>query len=378
MIKKAIRYITHWEDWNWFAKYILIAPFWLWYCLKARSLWFFTPSNPSIIFGGFIGESKREMYEQLPPGSYPRSLFIAPSIPFSEVKSLVVNNQFTFPIAVKPDVGMMGLMFRKVNNMDQLQQYHAAMPVDYIVQELITYPLELSVFYYRYPNEKKGHITGFLKKEAMEVIGNGKDTLRQLILHYPRAQFRLKELFSKHESKLNTIIPAGQHFQLSEALNLSRGGKLVSLADEKDERLLSIFDELSHYTKNFYYGRYDIKCASVEDFKHGKNFSILEYNGSGAEPHHVYGNNNSLFTACRILVEHWRILYEISQYNYQQGIPRWSYREGLRFTKNAREHFKKLKAIDASFEFKSTSGITVSNPARNAIPSEYAYVSNGG
>lgn len=378
MIKKAIYYITHWEDWHWFIKYILIGPFWLWNCLKAGSFWFFTPSNPGITFGGFIGETKKEIYDQLPASTYPKSVYVSPSMPFSEINAHLASHQLSFPLAVKPNAGMMGFMFRKIETMEQLQQYHAVMPVDYIIQDLITYPLEVSVFYYRYPNEARGHITGFLKKEPMEVTGDGIRTLKELIVSYPRARFRQKELLSKHESKLGVIIPAGDRFALSHALNLSRGGRLVSLEHEKDERLLKIFDDLSHYSKNFYYGRYDIKCTSIEDLKCGRNFSILEYNGCGAEPHHVYGNGNSFFTACKILVDHWDILYKISMQNYRQGIPRWSYAEGLRFSRKAREHFNVLSKLDSTFEFTSAEArLPVADRFSDSTAQYYVPASNG-
>ena len=68
---------------------------WFWYCLKARSLWFFTPSNPTLTFGGFEGESKKEMYEQLPPSSYPKTVYIKPNIPFSEVLQIIKAAGFT-------------------------------------------------------------------------------------------------------------------------------------------------------------------------------------------------------------------------------------------------------------------------------------------
>ena len=351
MIKRLRYYITHWEVWHWFAKYIIIGPAWLWHCLRSGSLWFFTPSNPSITFGGFIGESKREIYRQLPPLSYPESIYVSPNTSFSDVKDLVGSSGLQFPVAVKPDVGMMGFMFRQVNSFRQLREYHAAMSVDYIIQELVTYPMEVSVFYYRYPGEKKGHITGFLKKEFMEVTGNGNSTLKQLILDYPRAQFRRDELLSKHESRLDDVIPNGEKYCLSHALNLSRGGRLISLAHEKDDHLLNVFDQLSHYTQNFYYGRYDFKCTSIEDLKKGKNYSILEYNGSGAEPHHVYGNAHTFFQACRILIEHWNVLYRISCLNYRQGVRRWNFWEGVSFAKRAKEHFRKLSVLDKQFEF---------------------------
>ena len=148
--------------------------------------------------------------------------------------------------------------------------------------------------------------------------------------------------------RLNDVIAKDEVYILSLALNLSRGGKLVSLANENDECLLKMFDDLSHYT-SFYYGRYDIKCNSIEELKQGK-FSILEFNGSGAEPHHAYGNNNTLWQAQKIFLHHWKVLYQISKYNHQNGYCYWSYKRGLKFLRNARKEFYKLKALDMATE----------------------------
>src|SRR5687768_5696273 len=228
-VKDFLFTMRHWETWHYLAKYIPIMPVWLWHCVKARSFWFFTPSNPTITFGGFEGESKQEMYEQLPPGTYPKSIFIKPSLSFEEVKELLAKNNFTYPFAVKPDVGMMGFMFRRIHNEEEFFFYHKKMPVDYFIQELVTYPIELSVFYYRFTNQQKGVITGFLKKEFLEVVGDGKSTLWELIQNYERVRFRLEEMRLKHADKLHDIIPEGEIYVLSYALNLSRGGRLVSL-----------------------------------------------------------------------------------------------------------------------------------------------------
>lgn len=319
--KRSLYKLTHWETWHYFAKYIPLFPVWLWHCLRSGSLWFFTASNPTLTFGGFEGESKKEMYDQLPPGSYPQSIYISPLLPFSEVEKIISDNQFRYPFAVKPDVGMMGFMFRKIMNSAQFKRYHEVIPSTYIVQHFINFSLEVSVFYYRFPNEQKGTITGFLKKEILSVKGDGKSTLSELIHQYPRVHFRLKEMLLKHAHMLKNVIATDEIYILSHALNLSRGGKLVSLAHEKDERLLKVFDDLSKYCKHFYYGRYDIKCLSIEDLKQGKNFTILEYNGSGSEPHHIYGNGNTLLQAYKIVLHHWSVLYQISVYNHKKGIP---------------------------------------------------------
>jgi hypothetical protein len=312
-------------------------------------MWFFTSSNPSLTFGGFEGESKKEMYDQLPPGTYPKSIYISPSLSFQEVEERLSTNSFNYPIAVKPDAGMMGFMFRKIDDDSELKKYHLIMPVDYIIQNLIKSPLEVSIFYYRFPFEQKGNITGFLKKEVPEVVGDGKNSLAELIETFAlRPGFNVDEWKAKHHNNLNHIVPKGEVYPLSLVANLSRGGKLISLAHEKDERLLKVFDDLSHYTKHFYYGRYDIKCNTIEELKEGK-FSILEYNGCGAEPHHIYGVGNNLLHAYKIILHHWRVLYKISKYNHQQGTKYWKFREGYTFLRSAKKHFKVLKKLDAGF-----------------------------
>lgn len=349
LLKKTLYRLTHWETWDWRIKYILIAPAWFWFCVRARSPWFFTASNPTLTFGGFDGESKKEMYAQLPAGSYPKSFYVSPEWSFAKIEKIA--DQLALPCAVKPDRGKMGLMFRKINTLSELRSYHERMPCNYILQEFIDYPLEVSVFYYRLPGTTKGTITGFIRKDFLEVVGDGRSTLLELIMKYPRVRFRIEEMKAKHSAKLSHVIAPGEKYCLSPALNLSRGGRLVTLEKEKDERLLKFFDNISHYTGNFYYGRYDIRCRSVEDLKAGKHFSILEYNGSGAEPHHVYGNGYNLFQACGILISHWQMLYRISRMNNRNGVPYWDLKRGWCFMKKAARHSKALRKVDATTVF---------------------------
>lgn len=286
----------------------------------------------------------------LPPGTYPDSIYVTPELSVTSIVRMMDEKGLVFPVAAKPDSGLMGFMFRKIETVEHLRQYHAAMAVDYIIQEYIRLPIEVSVFYYRYPGHEKGHITGFVRKELLEVVGDGRKTLFELMTDHPRVQFRLEEMKGKHASRLHEVIPQGQQYCLSYALNLSRGGKLVSLEHEKDERLLNVFDRLSH-ASGFYYGRYDIRCQSVEDLKEGKNFSILEFNGCGAEPHHVYGNGNTLMKACFILVQHWNIMYRIARQHYRNGVPYWEHKKARTFYKQVNTHMRKLKALDREFEF---------------------------
>jgi hypothetical protein len=246
---------------------------------------------------------------------------------------------------VKPDVGAKGLLFRKIDDEDELRLYHQKNPVDYIIQDLVTYPKEVSVFYYRYPDQQKGVITGFIQKDLMDVYGDGESTLWQLIMNHDNARHRPDEMRIKHEQYLDRIIPKGERYILTYAANLNRGAKFTDLYRHVNDEMLQLFDDISHRTQ-FYYGRYDIKCESIEDLKQGKNFTILEFNGSGAEPNHVYHAGYSLFDAYKVFLHHWKVLYEISKYNSKHGVPYWPLMKGWRFLQAAKKNLKLLEEKD--------------------------------
>lgn len=338
--------LTNWELWPFYVLYFPISFVWFWYCLRAKSLWFFSSSNPTITFGGFEGESKREMYDQLPESSYPKTIYIKHDLPVEEILKVIAENNFSYPFIVKPDVGMKGILFRKIENEDQLIKYHEKIPVEYIVQELIDMPVELSVFYYRHPEQMKGTISGLIQKELLEVFGDGKSTLWELILQHPRAKYRLEEMRHRHENRLGRVLKKDQHFYLSYAGNHNRGARFINLIHLADDKLLKVFDDLSHYTDKFYYGRYDVKCTSLDDLKEGKNFSILEFNGCGAEPNHIYDAGISIWKAYAEILKHWKVLFQISKYNHENGTPYWSFKKGRDFLKQSQKHFKMLENFD--------------------------------
>jgi hypothetical protein len=344
-MRKLYRLLTRWEQWNFFVLYFPLLPVWCWYCIRSRSVWFFSSSNPTITFGGFEGEGKKEMYDQLPPAYYPKTFYIEPSAAAETVQRGLREAGFSLPFIVKPDVGMKGILFRKIENWNEWEQYHQLTPVTYLVQELVELPVEISIFYYRHPSAKRGTISGCIEKELLQVKGNGQSTLLELIAHHPRASLRKEEMKHRHHERLDWVVPNGEIFYLSYAGNHNRGARFIDLMHLVDDTLLAFFDSLSHQT-SFYYGRYDIKCASLQALKEGHSFSILEFNGCGAEPNHIYDAGLNVWQAYRVLLSHWRVLFTISAYNHRQGHRYWSFMRGWSYLKEARRHFALLEKID--------------------------------
>jgi hypothetical protein len=345
-MKSIFKKLLNWELWNFYVLYLPIGPVWLWYCLRSRSFWYFSSSNPTITFGGFEGEGKKEMYDQLPPDLVPRTIYIRHDEPVDVVLTRVREAGFRYPFIVKPDIGMKGILFRKIENEEQLSRYHERMPVEYIVQDLVDLPVEVSVFYYRYPWEQQGVVSGFIHKELLQVRGDGRSTLKELVQSHPRARFRYAEMEHRHGHRFDRVIPDGEVFFLSYAGNHNRGAQFTNLHTEIDQTLHEVFDRLSHYTDTFFYGRYDIKTSSVDDLKQGRNFLILEFNGCGAEPNHIYDCGMSLWRAYGVILHHWKALYRISRYNHRNGTPYWSFRKGWAHLRESKRHFQLLEKYD--------------------------------
>lgn len=346
-LHNILRKITNWEAWPFKLIYAPLIPVWAWHVLRSGAVWFFTPSNPKLTFGGMDGEPKKEMYDLLPHHLYPPTFNVLPSDDFEKVKEQVKAKGIIYPLVVKPEVGCAGVLFRKIDEEQELKNYHVQVPVEYIVQQLVLYPIEVSVFYIRHPKVQKGTITGFLHKIPLNVTGDGFHTLQQLVLLHPKAARRKGELHSKHKENWHKVITAGEKYMLSHAANHNRGAHFVDLKSEIDDKLVAVFDNISHGLNDFYYGRYDILCNSIADLKEGKNYSILEYNGCGAEPNHIYDTGYTLGAAYREILKHWKALYEISHYNHSLGIEPWPLMKGFRFRQYTKRHYRILRDADS-------------------------------
>lgn len=336
----------NWEQWPFKILYAPIVPVWFWYMVRSRAVWFFTPSNPKLTFGGMEGEPKKEMHDLLPVKLCPHYFNVKPSDTFVEIKERLEQSGIQYPLIVKPEVGGQGILFRKIEDENHLKEYHSKIPVEYFIQEFIKYPLEVSLFYYRYPFEQKGAITGFLQKIPMRVSGDGVRTLEELLLMNLKTKKRIEELKPKHEQNFKKIIPNGETYILSFAANHNRGASFIDLSSEITEELVSMLDKISLGINDFFYGRYDIMCNSIEELKMGKNFIILEYNGCGAEPNHFYDTGYTLSGAWKEILKHWRILYEISRYNYQTGVQYWPFMKGYRFRNETKKYYKIINKAD--------------------------------
>lgn len=327
--------LSAWEYWPFGIVQFPLFIYWLWLSIRARSLLFFSASNPAIVLGGMFGESKNDVLKLIPAQYKPRTLLI--KSPATKEKVLeVIHNEFSFPVIFKPDMGERGFMVKKITSETEIQNYLNSYNKDFLVQEFLDLPLEFGVFYTRIPDQPMGFVTSLVMKDMLTVTGDGKSTLKELILGKPRAKLQWEEMKFAHAAQLNRILSAGEKFVLNSIGNHALGTTFLDGGDLINEELSFTFDRISKQIAGFYFGRYDLRCASLEDLYAG-NIKIMELNGCGAEPAHIYHPGFSLWKALGTLFTYWKNIFRISMYNHKHGVRFTSFREGRTIYKKFKE-----------------------------------------
>lgn len=319
-IPLSIIKIFNYEYWPWWVFYLPMVPYWLYLAFKTRSFTFFTSVNPGIEAGGFYGESKIDILKKINPQFLPKTIFIDKEIEFEKTIHLLTTTQLAFPIIAKPNIGERGTNVAKIETIEQLHNYHSTTQEDYIVQEFISYPIEFGVLFSRLPSESKGRVSSLTMKEFLTVIGDGKSTIKELIESSTRARFQLDGLESRLGASINEQLLENEKRLLEPIGNHCRGTKFVNANHLINEKLDEVFSRIAESFEGFYYGRFDMKVASLEDLYLGENIKIMELNGVSSDPGHIYDPDYRLWNAYRDLRWHWNRSAEISIHNQKRGI----------------------------------------------------------
>ncbi|HCN50401.1 MAG TPA: D-alanine--D-alanine ligase [Chryseobacterium sp.] len=324
-----------------------LFPVWLYCAYKAKTLLFFHGANPSIKYGGMAMESKKEIYDLIPENWIPKTIFVSSEIPFQKILSELKSKPIDFPVIAKPNIGLKGLGVAELKDFGELEHYQNTNDCDFLIQEKINYQNEVGIFYHRFPDEKRGKITGMVKKEFLSVKGNGKSTLKELVMENPRSAFQIKAIEQKAGSEMQKIVPENEEIILIPFGSHTRGAKFLDISNEITEKLEQKIDEICTKVNGFYFGRLDVMFENLELLQEGINFKIIEINGAKSEPTHMYDPKHSLFFAWKEITKHWKIMAEISRKNHEKGFPYLDVREGFLALKNNLAIEKKLRKLSS-------------------------------
>ncbi len=309
-----------WEYWPTAVVYFPVSFYYLFLAFRARSFYFFSAANPGIETGGLFFESKWSIYQLLPEWSYPTTVFISEASKIDAILKEIQSKGLKFPLIAKPDRGERGWCVEKINSASELEKYREKVPVDFLLQEYIDLPLELSVYYFRKPDEQHGIVSSLTQKVLLQIKGDGKSTIAELIKSYPRAFLQRKALINNPDLELNEIVRDGETRILVPYGNHVRGAMFVNLEHEIDPALTKAIDSIATQIPGFFVGRFDLRCSSLEDLRNGTNISILELNGVGAEPSHIYHPGYSFFKAQKDIARHMKMIFQAAMINKKRSV----------------------------------------------------------
>ena len=327
--------LSFFEFWPMWAFYPPVFIYVLWLMVRYRGILLPTVANPSFPGGGFFGESKAEILSlgmrHVPQWVAPFILVDRPDLGPDESTALdaltasalqqLGQAGLALPIVAKPDLGCRGAGVKLLRSASDLRDYLKAFPANarLLLQQLVDFEGEAGIFYSRHPHEEKGRIISITLKYFPHVAGDGRSTLRELILANPRAGKLAHLYLHRHAKRLDTVPAAGEAIRLAFAGSHSRGAIFRNGTHLVTPAMEASFDAISKSLPEFYFGRYDIRFARFSDVQAGTGFTIVEANGAGAESTHIWDRSTGIFKAWRDLMAQYRLLFQIGRANFDRG-----------------------------------------------------------
>ncbi len=319
--------LRRWEYWSIWIFYPPIVAYAVYLMFRHRSMTVFVAANPGIEHGGFIGESKIAILRGLAPVGDTVARYAvleatdAPEVQEEQIRRFRAENQLTWPIVLKPDVGERGCGVGIMRSDEELRGYLRTHRIRTIVQEYIG-GREFGVFYIRHPDEEQGRVTAITDKQVPVVIGDGERTLEKLVLA-DRAKLGMSKTYLSMLGERALDVPAaGERVRLVEIGTHALGGIFLEGSELNTPELEAEIDRIARaFEGGFHFGRFDVRVPDLESFQAGKGLRVIELNGVSSEPTNIYDPRYSVFHAQRVLREQWRTVYSIGAENARRGAP---------------------------------------------------------
>ncbi len=320
--RRPLSFFEFWPDWLF---YFPVAVHWIALGVRYCDFSLPTAANPLITAGGLCGESKLESLEQV-QGPVRDLIARYTSIrarhgDVEAAETAMAAAAIDYPVVAKPAVGCNGTGVRLLRGRDDLVRYLADFPSGecLVLQEFVADEGEAGVFYVRHPDDNTGRITSITLKHAPVVLGDGRSTLRQLILADPRAG-RVSHLYlPRLAHRLHEVPRQGERVVLVFVGNHCKGSIFEDGTRLVTPALTEAFERIARGMPEFHFGRIDVRFASLAAFLRGEGFRIIEINGVGSEATHIWDPNTRLRDAWGAQFFHYGAAFRIAAANRARG-----------------------------------------------------------
>ncbi|MDF1584453.1 MAG: hypothetical protein RQ733_08460 [Methyloprofundus sp.] len=315
------RTTSFFEFWPTWLMYLPVGVMWFIWSLRYRSMTLPLIANPRLFLSGMVGGSKAELMSQA-TGKCDKAILPWIKITKSSCDpveqanhglQLLNHKNISFPFVCKPDTGCRGAGVKLIKDQASFEATLKKYPVGagIILQKLSTYSDEVGIFFVRYPKTPEGKIVSLTFKNRPEVVGNGLNTVCELVQQDPRAAKLLSLYQSRNHAVWHSVLPEGKRHSLLFSASHCRGAVFLDgrqyIAPELNQAINRIMQDLPE----FHYGRMDVKYKDLASLVQGLHLEIVEINGASSESIHIWDKDARLIDAMKTLVWQYQTLFEI-------------------------------------------------------------------
>lgn len=303
-----------WEFWPAWLYYLPILVWILWLGLRHRSPTAFTAANPAMDAGGVVGERKHQVLAPLQAHA-PDLVASFELIPdggpeLRRAQALRLAERFGYPLVLKPDVGQRGRGVFVARSAEDIREYLSRFDGVLIAQRHVGGE-EYGVFIARMPGQAEVEVLSIVHKTFPSVTGDGRLSLRELILADARARLISATLFQRWAAELDRAPARGERLALVEIGSHCRGSLFLDATHETTPALIRTLSRLADAVPGYGFGRIDLRVPSAEQFRRGEGLQVLELNGVTAESAHIYHPDTPLLDGYRAMFRQWSLAFAI-------------------------------------------------------------------
>lgn len=298
---------------------------WVWLGLRYRSITLPSAANPHITAGGLVGEGKLEYFRIMGPLALAAcaehiGVHVTETTVVGDLAAAMESAGLRFPVMVKPDLGWCGFGVNKISDTGELQRYLSQYPVNQtlLLQRYLPEDGEAGLFYAREPGGGAGELIGMLLRHYPQAMGNGRDTLAQLVAGDTRLKRSLGSELHRGAYDPEYIPQAGEKVRLSTIASTRVGGLYEDATERVTATLRARVDAIARDMKDFHIGRFDVRFSTMEALQKGE-FTIMEVNGAGSEAVHAWDPKYSVGEVYRMVFAKQRLLFRIADANRRKG-----------------------------------------------------------
>jgi len=353
-LKADLKKIVAHEFWPFWFFYLPLVPWLIVLSVRHRPM-SFTCVNPGIRGGGgVVGESKSQICAAMrSTGNVAHSVLVRAGGAAAERAENVIAMLEAdaalggYPVVLKPDASERGIGLRIAKSGDDVREYFRENAGDVQVQAYCAGPIEVGVLWSRVPpssgrakvDDWPGEMYSITRKTFPVITGDGRRTLEELIWHHPRHRCQADVFLKRFADRTDEVLDKGQTLQLGAAGNHSQGTMFSDGSDLLSDALAEAFEKIAQGFKDaengagLDFGRFDVRAASEDDLRAGKNFTVIELNGVLSESTNLYDPSRSVVYCYRVMFAQWRRVFRLGSARRAEGVRPLGVRELVRMVR---------------------------------------------